>query len=78
MTTLEKAIQYVREHKTWTDAEYEVAIDCIDKQRIPLEDASEKIFNGIHDLMEEWSESHDMPEGWWYYETDEEDIFWTL
>jgi len=78
MTTLEKAIQYVREHKTWTDAEYEAALDCIDKQRIPLEDASEKIFNGIHDLMEEWSEDNDLQEGWWYYEADEEDIFWTL
>lgn len=78
MTALEEAIQYVREHKTWTDAEYEVAMDCIYEQHIPLEDASEKIFNCIHDLMEEWSESNDMPEDWWYFETDEEDIFWAL
>ena len=28
----------------------------------------------IHDLLEEWGEEHDLPEGWWANEADMEDI----
>ena len=38
----------------------------------------ERIENAIHDLMEEWSADNDMPEGWWYNEMDETDIFYEL
>ena len=78
MTDLEKAIQYVRENKTWSDAEEIVALETIDHMRCSLDYASPSICDEIHDLMEEWSEDNEMPEGWWYEEADEHDVFFML
>lgn len=78
MTDLEKAIQYVRENKTWSDAEERVALDIIGHMRCSIDLASPKICDEIHDLMEEWSEDNDMPEGWWYEDANEDDIFFEL
>lgn len=78
MTKLEQAIQYVRDNKTWTDAEEVIALDVINKFRCDIKQASDSISNEIHDLMEEWSADNDMPEGWWYNETDEDEIFFKL
>lgn len=75
---LDQAIKYVRENKTWTAAEERVALDNIDHMRCSLQEASDKIYCDIHDLMEEWSEANDMSEGWWYYEANEDDIFFAL
>ena len=78
MTNLEKAIQHVRENKTWSDAEECVALDKINNMRCDINQASDKIACEIHDLMEEWSADNDMPEGWWYEEANEDDIFFSL
>lgn len=77
----EKALQYVRDNKTWTIAEEEVAVADIDKMRCPLAHTrtGEKIADAINDLMEEYGEDNDLPEGWWLDEVgDAEEIFWKL
>lgn len=74
MKAIERAIQYVRNNKTWSDAAEAVALEELGK-RLPL---PERIENEIHDLMEEWSDDNDMPEEWWYNEMDETDIFYEL
>lgn len=76
-----KALQYVRDNKTWTDAEEQVALDDIDHMRCPLADTrtGEKIADEINDLMEEYGEENDLPEGWWLDKvSDAEEIFWKL
>lgn len=75
---IDDAIQYVRENKTWSDAEERVALDKINSMRCDLSTASDKICCDIHDLMEEWSDENDYPEGWWMYYVDEDDIFLKL
>lgn len=78
MKAIDQAIQYVRENKTWTISEEIAALECIDDMRCSIDQASPKICEAIHDLMEEWSADNDMPEGWWYNECDEDDIFFNL
>ena len=78
MTDIEKAIQYVRENKTWTEAEERVALDKINKIRCNINQASDKIACEIHDLMEEWSADNGMPENWWWEYESEDSIFWKL
>ncbi len=78
MTDLERAIQYVRENKTWSEAEDRVALDDIDYMGCGIDQANPKICDEIRDLMKEWSEDNDMPEGWWYEEANEDDIFFSL
>lgn len=71
----EKAINYVREHKTWSDAAEQKAYEVIERYRCNIQQADSNISDEIHDLMEEYSEENDLPEGWWMYEGDEDDIF---
>lgn len=75
---IEEAIQYVRDNKTWSDAEEEVAMEHMNHWRTDLANASSHIAEAIYDLMEEWSEENDMPENWWLELMDEDDIFWEL
>lgn len=81
MEHFEKAIEYVRENKTWDEAEEIVALKWMDEWRCPLSMVAcgDIIANGIHDLMEEYGMNNDLPEGWWReYVDDEEEIFWKL
>lgn len=76
--SISEAIQYVRENKTWSEAEERVALDRINELRCDVSYASEKISDDIHDLMEEYGEENNLPEGWWLDETTEDDIFFSL
>ena len=78
--TMKEAIKYVREHSTWTEEEETRALVAVDHMRCPLRHTyeGEKICDEIYDLMEEYSDDNDLPEGWWLEETDEEEIFWEL
>ena len=78
MNIYEKAIQYVRDNKTWTDAEEQVAIDNIDHWRCSIGQAYPPIADKIIDLMEEFGEDNGYPEGWWYEYGDEDDVFFKL
>lgn len=71
---LKDAIQYVRDNKTWDEGEEQHAWNLIGlKMPIPC-----YITDAIHDLMEEFSEAEEIPEGWWLEYMDEDDIFRAL
>ena len=74
----EQAIQYVRDNKTWTDAEETVALQHIDHYRCPLQQASSNIASEISGLMEEYGEEHDLPEDWWREFGDEDEVFFSM
>lgn len=78
--TLKEAIQFVRDHRTWSDDMESCALQAVDRFRCPLNltYAGGFICDEIHDLMEEYSDENGLPEGWWQEETDEEQIFWEL
>lgn len=74
MIAIEEAVQYVKDHKTWSEEEDEYALHLLGRgRRLPYD-----ISDQIHDLMEEWSEENGYPEGWWYDEMDETEIFYKL
>lgn len=79
MTDLEKAIQYVRDNKTWSEAEEQVALDNISEMRCDLRIASPKIHYAIYDLMEEYWKDNEL-EGEWYEDVSNEtdSIFFEL
>ena len=76
---IEKAIQYVRDNKTWTDAEERMALDNISEMRCDLRIASPKIHYAIYDLMEEYWKDNEL-EGEWYEDVSNEtdSIFFEL
>ena len=63
MTHFEKAIQYVRENRTWSEAEEAVALERINSLRSSIGSASSEIAMSISDLMEEYGAENDLPEG---------------
>ena len=75
---LSDSVKYVKENKTWSDALEQVALERINQFRCDIRQACPQIADEIHDLMEEYADEHDLPEGWWYEVTDEDDIFFSL
>lgn len=74
---LKEAIAYVREN---IDMDH-VRVTCgnIDKQHGSLASCDTfDLESSIHDLMEEYSADNELPEGWWLYEAEVEDIFYAL
>ena len=78
MNHIDKALQYIRDNKTWSDEEEKVALQRIDHYRCSIDFASPSICEEIHDLMEEYGEDNDLEEGWWLEFGDEDDIFFEL
>jgi len=76
----EEVLDYIRDNRTWTDEQETRALYEIDRMRCPLSMThdGEQIEQGICDLLEEFGEENDLPEGWWLEEGDAEDIFWML
>lgn len=70
---MKKAIEYVR--KKLDVYEVNRVIDKMYMERIPLSVASPEMHDQINDLMEEYGQDHDLPEGWWLAAGDVEDIF---
>lgn len=77
MEHIAEAIAYIKEHRTWTAAEEMTAWQDVSIQRCTLRDArgGDKIADEIHDLLEEYGEEHDLPEGWWLEFGDEGEIW---
>ena len=75
---VEQAIQYVRENKTWSEAEERVALDRINNLRCDINQASDRIACEIADLMAEWSADNNMHENWWWQYVNVDDIFFQL
>lgn len=78
MTDFEKAVQYVRENKTWSEYREKEALDYISEMRCDINHADHDICEDIADLMEEYGEENGLPEGWWLDYGDENDIFLKL
>lgn len=72
------ALQYVRDNKKWSDYREEEALCYINETRCGINIADHDICEEIADLMEEYGEENDLPEGWWLEYGDEEDIFMKL
>lgn len=70
------AIIYVRANVDMNDVGR--ALYIIDRQRCPLGQADPELDCQIHDLMEEYGEDNDLPEGWWLSELDEDEILFEL
>ena len=69
---LKSAIAYVREQLGEEELDVIRALRnkaALFREPIPA-DYSDKVYN----LLEEWGEEHDLPEGWWANEADMEDI----
>ena len=75
---MKKAIAYVNENRNWSDAEEEVALERINHFRCDVSDTGMGIADKIADLMEEYSQDNDLPEGWWEEEMSADEIFWEL
>lgn len=78
MTEIEKALQYVRDNQTWSDADDASAYERVCNLHSPVSVVSPAICNEIHDIMEEYSAENDLPEGWWYEHYNEDEIFMLL
>lgn len=78
MKHFEQAIQYIRDNKTWSKHAEEEALNYINKMRCGINHADHDICEEIADLMEEYSEENNLPEGWWLNYGDENDIFLLL
>lgn len=74
----EKAIQYVKDNHRWSDAREALALEQIDYYRCDINFADHLIADEIHDLMEEYGQDNDLPEGWWYEQGNEDDVFFSL
>lgn len=73
-----KALQYVKENKTWSEEEEKVALQRINHYRCGIDFADRKISNEISGLMEEYGEDNDLAEGWWLLYGDTDDVFFKL
>ena len=78
MTHLDKALQYVRDNHRWSDAEEQVALERINAFRCDISSAYPSIADEINDLMEEYGQDNDLPEGWWYEFADTDEVFINL
>ena len=76
MTEFQKALQYVKDNVEQIDVEH--AIHHMDRGHFPLRMVDESLSMKINDLMEEYGDDNDLPEGWWLDECDEDDIIFKL
>ena len=74
---IKEAIEYVRQNVDM--AEIEVTIRKMAQRREPLYHVNSQLCDTIFDLLEEFGEDNDLPEGWYLIEgVDEEDILFKL
>ena len=75
---LEKAIDYVREFHSWSEADEAKAFDAIDHLRSSLSLVGKEIYDEIVSLLDEYGVLNQLPDDWWSDITDPEDIFFEL
>ena len=73
-----KAIEYVRENKSWSETCEQYALEIIDQFRCPIEQASDEIDSEITELMNDYGRMNNLPEDWWYEFGDTDDVFFKL
>ena len=74
----EKAIEYVRENKSWSEACEQYALEIIGEKRCPIQQASDEIDCAIVDLMNEYGEENNLPENWWWEFGNTDDVFFKI
>ena len=73
-----KAIEYVRENKSWSETCEQYALEIIGQFRCPIEQASDEIDSEITELMNDYGRMNNLPEDWWYEFGDTDDVFFKL
>lgn len=71
-----KALSHIRRNVDMN--EVGLAIRKMDEQRESLVRVNHALCDAIYDLMEEYGQDNDLPEGWWLDEYDEEEILFRL
>lgn len=71
-----EALDYVRENVDMD--EVHLAIKRMYEKGQPLVRVNHYLCDTIYDLMEEYGDDHDLPEGWWLDEFDEEEVLFRL
>lgn len=71
---MKEAIKYVHDNILMEDVRATIQVQSARGVNSLNEYDPMNIQDRIHDLMEEFSDDNDLPEGWWMYETDEDDI----
>lgn len=72
------ALQFVRDNKTWTDEEEQVALTNMDLRRCPLRIAYAKIHFEIYGLMDCFWQENDLQGEWYELFDDTDDVFINL
>jgi hypothetical protein len=72
MTHIEKAIKYIRENVDMEQVGYMIVQSKL--QRMPVSFMYASFADDISDLLEEYGQDNDLPEGWWCEECDIEEI----
>lgn len=76
MEHLERALKHIRKN---VDMEYINFCICnAMEMRRPFGLAYPLLADDISDLLEEYGEDNDLPEGWWMSEIDEDEILFNL
>lgn len=73
VSDIDKAIAFVANEVDKDVIEATYALMTL--RRVPMFSVNNQLSDKIYDLMEEYGQDNDLPEGWWLYEYDEEDIF---
>lgn len=76
--TREAAIDYVRQNRTWSDAQEAYALENIDHYRCSIEMADEGIANKIMELLTEFAVENGMDEDWVWDNFTADDVFFAL
>ena len=75
-THLEKALDYVRKN---IDIDYlKGCITPAMQMRMPIGYVAPMLVDDIYDLLEEYGQDNDLPEGWWMSEIDVDEILFNL
>lgn len=72
MTHLEKAIKYIRENVDMEHVGYMIVQSKLQRMLVSLMYAS--FTDDVQDLLEEYGQDNDLPDGWWCEYGDVDDI----
>lgn len=73
VSDMDNAIAYVAKQVTKDEIRATYALMTL--RRVPMFSVNNQLSDQIYDLMEEYGQDNDLPEGWWLTEYDEEEIF---
>lgn len=73
---MKKLIGYIRKNVDLDEVKH--TISKMGLRREPLSVANPSLWDKVYDLAEEYSADRDLPEGWWQYEMEVDDIIYEL